>query len=98
MDIAALLKSLDLDLAPFAGADLTARSPIDGAELARLDAHAKPAITSMVAAADAAFLQWREQPAPRRGELVRLFGDELRAAREPLGRLVTIEAGKIMPE
>jgi aldehyde dehydrogenase (NAD+) len=98
MDIAALLKSLDLDLAPFAGAGLTARSPIDGAELAGLEAHARPKVASMVAAADAAFLQWREQPAPRRGELVRLFGEELRAAREPLGRLVTIEAGKIVAE
>jgi len=98
MDIAPLLKSLDLDLAPFAGAGLTARSPIDGAELARLEAHAQPEVASMVAAADAAFLQWREQPAPRRGELVRLFGEELRAAREPLGRLVTIEAGKILAE
>src|SRR5687768_3853556 len=98
MAIAALLNSLDLDLAPFAGADLLARSPIDGAELARLKAHSRPAIASMVAAADAAFVAWRDWPAPRRGELVRLFGEELRAAKEPLGRLVTLEAGKILQE
>ncbi len=37
-------------------------------------------------------------PAPRRGELVRLLGEELRAAKEPLARLVTLEAGKIVSE
>jgi len=37
-------------------------------------------------------------PAPRRGELVRLFGEELRAAKESLGRLVTLECGKILQE
>ena len=39
--------------------------------------------------------RWRSVPAPRRGELVRLLGEELRAAKEPLARLVTIECGKI---
>ena len=42
--------------------------------------------------------QWRTVPAPRRGELVRLLGEELRAAKEPLARLVTLEAGKIVAE
>ena len=45
-----------------------------------------------------AFLEWRTVPAPRRGELVRLLGEELRAAKEPLARLVTLEAGKIVQE
>jgi aldehyde dehydrogenase (NAD+) len=45
-----------------------------------------------------AFLEWRTVPAPRRGELVRLLGEELRAAREPLARLVTLESGKIVQE
>ena len=48
--------------------------------------------------AHAAFLAWRKVPAPRRGELVRLFGEELRAAKDDLGRLVTLEAGKITSE
>ena len=48
--------------------------------------------------AQEAFLQWRTVPAPRRGELVRLLGEELRAAKEPLARLVTLEAGKIVQE
>src|SRR5688572_18134325 len=98
MDITKILSALDLDLAPFAGEDLAARTPIDGAELARLKAHSKEEIADMVGRADAAFQAWRLMPAPRRGELVRLFGEELRAAREPLGQLVTVEAGKILAE
>ena len=50
------------------------------------------------ARAAAAFLHWRDVPAPRRGELVRLLGEELRARKEPLARLVTLEAGKIIAE
>jgi aldehyde dehydrogenase (NAD+) len=49
-------------------------------------------------AANIAFKRWREVPAPRRGELVRLLGEELRAAKDDLGKLVTIEAGKIPSE
>ena len=45
-----------------------------------------------------AFTRWRLVPAPRRGELVRLLGEELRAAKDELGRLVMIEAGKIASE
>ena len=98
MDISSITSFLDLDLAAHKGDDLPARSPIDGAELARLRAHTKAEVEAMVAAADKAFVEWRDWPAPRRGEVVRLFGEELRAAREPLGRLVSLEAGKILPE
>lgn len=48
--------------------------------------------------AEQAFRVWRNVPAPRRGELVRLLGEELRAAKTQLGRLVTMEAGKILSE
>src|SRR5574338_388989 len=77
------------------GGDLVSFSPIDGREIGRVrignaaDAAAKAA---------RAFEAWRTVPAPRRGELVRLLGDELRAAKEPLARLVTIESGKIVQE
>jgi aldehyde dehydrogenase (NAD+) len=98
MDISSALSALDLDLTPHRGSDLVARSPIDGGETARLKAHSKEEVAAMVARAEAAFATWRSVPAPRRGELVRLFGEELRAAREPLGRLVTLEAGKIVAE
>ncbi len=74
---------------------LVSYSPIDGAEIGRVQI-GNPAPARKRAAA--AFLEWRSVPAPRRGELVRLLGDELRAAKEPLARLVTLEAGKILQE
>ncbi|MEO6199203.1 MAG: aldehyde dehydrogenase family protein [Sphingomicrobium sp.] len=77
------------------GGDLPSHSPIDGAEIGRV-ATGDPGVAAEHAAA--AFLIWRSVPAPRRGELVRLIGEELRAAKEPLARLVTLEAGKIVSE
>ena len=55
-------------------------------------------IDAAIRAAHAAFLVWRDMPPPKRGELVRLLGEELRANKAALGRLVTIEAGKIISE
>jgi aldehyde dehydrogenase (NAD+) len=78
--------------------DLTVVSPIDGSRIASLRRHAGAEIDAMVAAADRAFTLWRSVPPPRRGELVRLFGDELRRHKRALGRLVSIEAGKIVEE
>ena len=75
--------------------DLVSRSPIDGQEIGRVRS-GQP--DEACARAAEAFLQWRKVPAPRRGELVRLLGEELRAAKEPLARLVTLEAGKIVQE
>ena len=77
------------------GGDMASYSPIDGAEIGRV-LTGDPALAAAKAAE--AFVQWRTVPAPRRGELVRLLADELRAAKEPLARLVTIEAGKIVSE
>jgi aldehyde dehydrogenase (NAD+) len=74
------------------------RSPIDGAEIGRVAYDDAPSIEAKIAASAAAFRQWRDVPAPRRGELVRLFGEELRANKVALGRLVTIENGKILQE
>jgi aldehyde dehydrogenase (NAD+) len=75
--------------------DLASCSPIDGSEIGRA-AIGDPGGAAEEAAR--AFLQWRSIPAPRRGELVRLLGEELRAAKEPLARLVTLECGKILQE
>ncbi len=69
------------------GGALAVRSPIDGAEIARV--RETPAVGHARGhrpGAKSAFLAWREVPAPRRGELVRLLGEELRAAKEALGR------------
>jgi len=98
VDIAPLLRDLGVDVAAFAGDDLTARTPIDGSTLAKLRADDDASIAAKVAAAHAAFLEWRSVPAPRRGELVRVFGGHLRRHKALLGRLVTIESGKILQE
>ena len=74
------------------------RSPIDGAEIGRVAFDDAAAIGAKIEASVAAFQAWRDIPAPRRGELVRLLGEELRANKEALGRLVTIENGKILQE
>ena len=98
MDRQALFSSLDLDAASLTGGTLAVRSPIDGALLAGLRPHTPDDVDAMVGRAQAAFRAWRDVPAPVRGELVRLLGEELRAGKEALGRLVTLESGKILQE
>jgi len=78
--------------------DLVARSPIDGSEIGRVASADPAAVAAAVARSHQAFLQWRTVPAPRRGELIRLLGEELRGAKEDLAALVTLEAGKIVSE
>jgi aldehyde dehydrogenase (NAD+) len=96
--IAQLLSAMQADIRRYQGTDLACISPIDGESLAVLRTDGPEQVREKVAAAHAAFQQWRMVPAPRRGELVRLFGDELRSNKETLGRLVTIETGKILQE
>jgi aldehyde dehydrogenase (NAD+) len=74
------------------------RSPIDGSEMARIAYDDARTIAAKIKASVDAFHAWRIVPAPRRGELIRLFGEELRAEKETLGLLVTLEAGKIIQE
>ncbi|PWW46908.1 aldehyde dehydrogenase (NAD+) [Melaminivora alkalimesophila] len=77
---------------------LRATSPIDGAEIGRVAPVTPEQAAERIQRARAAFLAWRTVPAPRRGELVRLLGEELRAAKDDLGALVSIETGKIRSE
>ena len=92
------LASAGLTEAELTGGTLSVRSPIDGAEVARLVETPEAEMPAIIARARAAFLDWRKVPAPRRGELVRLLGEELRAAKDELGAVVTLEAGKITSE
>lgn len=80
------------------GGSLAVRSPVDGAELARLHETPPSRMSEIIASSKAAFLQWRNVPAPVRGELVRLWGEELRQAKHDIGYLVSIEVGKILEE
>src|SRR5690242_12807310 len=94
-DIAAALH-LDADL--LQGGTRLVRSPIDGAEIGLLKDDTPDTADAKIAAAAEAFKTWRLVPAPRRGELIRLLGEELRAHKEALGRLVTLECGKSIQE
>jgi aldehyde dehydrogenase (NAD+) len=95
MDVLAL-RALGVELA--SAGSLVARSPIDGSITAKLAPSSAAATTDAVARAHSAFLAWRSVPAPRRGELVRLLGEELRAHKDALAEIVTLEAGKITAE
>jgi aldehyde dehydrogenase (NAD+) len=77
---------------------LLVHSPIDGAPLARLQVTAPAEMAQVIARARAAFLAWRTVPAPARGELVRLWGEELRAAKRDIGHVIALEVGKIVEE
>jgi aldehyde dehydrogenase (NAD+) len=93
-----LFESLDLTPEDTTTGDLPVSSPIDGATIAHVPQADVADVPAMVVRAQAAFTAWREVPAPRRGELVRLLGEELRAAKPALAALVTREAGKITSE
>jgi aldehyde dehydrogenase (NAD+) len=80
------------------GGTLEVKTPIDGATIAHVSEASVSEVDGLVSKAHEAFLQWRAVPAPRRGELVRLLGEELRAHKEELGQLVTIDCGKILSE
>jgi len=79
-------------------AELHSISPIDGAALGRVEIADARAVEAAVGRAHEAFLAWRLVPAPRRGELVRLFGEVLREEKDALGRMVSKECGKILQE
>ncbi|MGL6280520.1 MAG: aldehyde dehydrogenase family protein, partial [Gaiella sp.] len=94
----ALLERLGVDAAATTAGDLVVRTPITGEEIARVARTDAAATDAAIGAACDAFASWREVPAPHRGELVRLLGEELRREKETLGALVTLEVGKIVQE
>ncbi len=93
-----LLKRLGVPKSAVQGGNLAVISPIDGKKIASVRTHNAADARKMIGRSVEAFREWRAVPAPVRGELVRLYGEELRAAKNDLGRLVTIECGKILSE
>ncbi|MBQ4824302.1 aldehyde dehydrogenase family protein [Leisingera sp. HS039] len=93
-----ILAAAGLTQAELTGGSLSVTTPVDGSEIARLKTHSAVEAEAQISAAKSAFKSWRLVPAPRRGELVRLLGEELRREKENLGRLVTLECGKIYQE
>lgn len=93
-----LLERLGVSANDLKGGGLKAASPLTGEMIAQIKTATPEDASAAIARAQDAFLVWRNVPAPQRGELVRLLGEELRGAKDDLARLVTIEAGKIPSE
>jgi len=73
-------------------------TPIDGSTIARVALASEEDYQHVIQVAHEGFLKWRTIPAPQRGQIVREIGDELRRLKEPLGKLITLEMGKIFAE
>jgi len=80
------------------GKELISYNPTTGEALAKVIQATPESYEKVASTAQAAFLKWRQLPAPKRGEVVRDLGNILREFKEPLGDLVTVEMGKIRAE
>jgi aldehyde dehydrogenase (NAD+) len=81
-----------------AGSTVASLNPADGSELGRVRLATADDYERTIAKSISVFQGWRMLPAPKRGEIVREIGDELRRSKEDLGTLVTLEMGKILAE
>ncbi len=97
-EVAKIFADLGVSADRYQGGTLTVRSPITGTEIGKLPEVDAAGAKQAIDAAHDAFLEWRLVPGPKRGELIRLLGEELRAAKASLGRLVSIEVGKVTSE
>ena len=98
VEVQSLLEELGVMPGAVRGGSLQARTPITGEVIGQLPETTVLAAQDQIEKAHRASVEWREVPAPKRGELVRLLGEELRTCKAALGQLVTIEAGKILSE
>lgn len=80
------------------GDHISSYSPVDGKLIAKVKASTKEDYTKVIEFSEAAFKQWRLLPAPKRGEIIRQFGDRLRMKKDSLGKLVSYEMGKSLQE
>ncbi|WP_426036805.1 aldehyde dehydrogenase family protein [Cypionkella sp. TWP1-2-1b2] len=94
-EVQTLLAQLGVTATP---GTMPTRTPITGESLGPIAEHSAADAEAAIQAAHRAYRDWRNVPAPQRGELVRLLGEELRANKAALGRLVSIEVGKVVSE
>jgi aldehyde dehydrogenase (NAD+) len=80
------------------GSIIASYSPVDGSLIGKVRTTSKEDYAKVMDTATNAFKTWRKKPAPLRGEIVRQFGEKLRALKEPLGKLVSYEMGKSYQE
>jgi aldehyde dehydrogenase (NAD+) len=97
MNASTILAELGIADAAQAG-DIAVHSPINGEPIGRVASHSSAQVDAALAAAKQAASVWRDVPAPRRGELVRLLGSRLREKKQALGSMITLETGKILQE
>jgi aldehyde dehydrogenase (NAD+) len=98
VEVSALLEQMGVAASAYTEGAMEVRSPLTGGVIARVAKMSAADAEKSIVAAQEAFLVWRSVPAPRRGELVRRLGEELRLEIDTLGRLVTIESGKLLSE
>ncbi len=96
--IADIIRSMDMEPADFSQGNMDVFSPIDGKKMGSVREDTVPDLKAKIGASVEAFKRWRMIPAPRRGELIRLLGEELRKNKDALSALVTAECGKILEE
>src|SRR5258707_5914461 len=97
-EVDSLLAELGVARSRYKDGALKVHTPITGETIGQVQETSTSEAVAAIEAAHTAFRAWRLVPAPKRGELVRLFGEETRANKEALGRLVSIEVGKIVSE
>ena len=96
--VKAIFRELDIPESLLAAGSNVVRSPVDGEVTAALAYSSGEQLRTSVEASRRAFHEWRNVPAPRRGEIVRALGDSLRHHKSALAALVTVESGKIYSE
>ena len=97
-DVQTIFQTLGLAAPCDGDGALAVHTPIDASRLAGISVATEVQVGAAIARAHARFLSWREVPAPQRGALVRAFGEAVRRHKEMLGRLITLETGKIVQE
>lgn len=80
------------------GPQVASDSPVDGQQIAEVTTASSADYDAAITKAQTAFLTWRSWPAPKRGEIIRLYGQALRDNKEMLGKLVSYEMGKSLQE
>ena len=98
MKLDKILNNLGVNINSYHGSDINVYSPIDGSFMSGLAADTKESVNKKIELSLAAFKKWKNLPAPKRGQLIKIFGNEVRKNKELLGRLITLECGKALEE
>ena len=98
MPLSHLMSTFGISPEAYRGGTLPTHSPIDGSLIGQVHATEPTDVANATERAHQAYLRWRMVPAPQRGKLVHLLGEELRANKQALSDLITLEVGKVSSE